>query len=51
MLLTEDFLGTLVFSTLTGTVRTKNKRPEIRGAKDTIERLLVRNAIVTLVAC
>lgn len=51
MLFTGDFVGTPAFGALPGTVRTKNKRLEIRGAKDTIERLLVRHATVTLVVC
>lgn len=39
------FIGDLLE---TGTVRTKNKRFELREAKYTLERLLVRQAIVTL---
>lgn len=40
-------LKTPAHGALTGTVRTNNKRLEIRGAKYTLETLLVRQAIVT----
>lgn len=36
---------------LTGTMKALNKRVEIRGAKYTLERLLVRQATVTLAVC
>lgn len=50
-LFTGGALETPAPGVLTGTVRTKNKRLETRGAKYTLERLLVRQAIVTLAVC
>lgn len=51
MLFIRDLLATSTFGALTITVKTKNKRLKIWGTKYTLERLLVRQAIVTLAVC